>query len=361
MTINLDFIALGDVHLTGLNSLFGDVGDDHIYYVLDQVVSFAKENGITEIVQLGDIFDHPSPTQEEIVRLTHYIIKSGLNWHILIGNHDQVTENTDNHSSVLIKFLSQHELIPTLRIYDAPTEVRIGRIPFCMLPSPTIKTKPTKYPTINCSHVDVVGAVWDNGRKVTKGANFDEDILDFNLNGHIHKHQVLGASKRTVLPGMPLMKTFGDDFNKGFVYCQAKWSKTKLSVKHKFIPVNLPFKLHNLKVESLSDLTFVKEADKTKNLFKLFVKTSSDFVLPPDFLANHPNIVNHHLFKNNAELKAFQEEGLLIGDIETVDGATIVTQNLESFLKSKQFNEKKVARAVGFVEDIISEIRQREA
>lgn len=350
MAVDAEFIVIGDLHLESLHRFFGPTSDDKIYQCLDQVTEYAQNNGLSSIILTGDIFDHPNPDQETIVRLISYLLKfPKLSWYFIIGNHD--IESADKHSSMIMKFVSANKLTSNIHFFDQETEVKVEGIPFFFVPYPNVKTKKTSYPTINILHVETVGAQYENGRKITKGIELAKSD-DYHIIGHLHAYQVF---PRIVYPGMMFQKTFGDNLNKGFLHCQARWSKTSLKVKPKFIPISLPFRLHNVVVQSLADLKKVEPS--TTDFYKLFIK--SDFIPPTSWLADHPNVINNPVrFKSKAELDLLKDGSFLLDDVANIDGYQIVVQNLEPFLKSKELSEKQITKATSIVDSILNEIRE---
>jgi len=361
--LEMECIVIGDLHWDSLNRFYETNGNDQIKACVDQALDYAKENGIKTVIQTGDIFDSSNPTQQSISDLLGYFLHhSGLNFHFILGNHDFSSDA--QHSSHLIDFLANKKLTPNLQIFEKETQVKIEGVPFVFCSHPNVKTKPTKYPTVNILHVDVVGSKFEtSGRVVSKGIKL-EDSSDFNIIGHNHKLQSIG--KRTIYPGMLYSKIYTkeNDFNKGFLHCTIKWSKTKLIVKHKFIPIKLPFKLHTLVINELQDLGQIKPPTVGKfetNFYKLFVP--SDFVLPDDFLVEHPNITDHPFrFKSKGELKALQEgdSNIQLDEVRLADSSEVVVRNLDTFLLSKGFDDERVLKGTQIIQNIIAEIRQAE-
>lgn len=354
----VDFLAVGDLHLMGLRSLFGPLGDDYILRSVDKALSYARSNNIKAIIVLGDIFDNPHPTKDVMVKLlTYFYSNKDLNFYMILGNHD--IENTEIHSLPLFEFLSQSQLLPNLKVYTVPTFERVENIPFCFLPWPHIKlieTK-TKRPSITCNiaHIALKGAKANNGRPLTEGFSLKTN-KDYWIIGDLHAYQKY--NKKIIYPGTMFQKNFGEGLPKGFLHVTATLSKTKelVGMVWRFKPIDPVFLLENLKIESLEDLEKVEYNKKSVKLYKLFV--SADCVLPQDLLTKYPNIVSVRGYKSVVDLSQIMSDNELLVDSEKIEfnQKNLVFIGLDDFLKANGLTTKKIKKAQKIVASLLKEV-----
>ena len=91
--------------------------------VLQEMLEQAKKSGCTDVAGLGDIFDQSNPPPQLVAALAQVIVDSGLRVHLLVGNHDMVSEEPGDHALAPLAF------VPNCFVYDRPTVV--GEVLFC--------------------------------------------------------------------------------------------------------------------------------------------------------------------------------------------------------------------------------------
>jgi hypothetical protein len=308
---------------------------DAIYKVLTDVVRYAKKNNIKHVIQLGDVFHHPSPSQHDQRRLLKFIENSGLSWYIILGNHDIL--ESGKHSLVMSEFHSE-KLPERLRIITKPQVIKIEDVPVCFLPWPFKETLLTS-PGITCAHITLKGVRLDSGLRLKdKGVEVTHK-RGFWYIGDIHAAQKIEGWGRYV--GTPCQRTFGESLPKGFCDCTARIEDGKLKIRDRFVVNKPPYELVNLAVDCADDLDKMKPYDPDDlTLYKL--KIQGGFQLPPLFRQQNPHV--YDIDYGRATKKP----------IMTVTGqsaASVVDSDdpladLESFLKNKGLNEAQVKRGL---------------
>lgn len=350
----LDFLCIGDIHLEA-HSRYSLIPDfiDPIKKVMRQVINYAKNNGISTIFQLGDVFNTPYPlktTQIEWLKM----LDSSLDWHIICGNHDYVYDEQhtseelgDANAYTILKFYEEMKALPHIHIYTKPVRKTIKGIDFNFLPYPY--TKPLKKnldkvvgnPSIKFGHFEVSGYKMDNGCTIKGDTKCDK----YTILGHIHTPQP------PIYPGSILQANFGEVPEKQFWHCTAVFSKGHLKIERKIIPIKLPFKLITLKINEEKDLRLL---DKYKNtsidtyIIKLIV--NKDITLPSDLKIKYTNIENIVGCSNKVQADAL-ERGMLL-DSNASPHLINEKKLLKNFLSKQGLSKKDIKKCIKIVEDI---------
>jgi DNA repair exonuclease SbcCD nuclease subunit len=84
------FLYIQDCHCKGKNSVhrLGNYFEDWLIK-FDEVLSIAKENNVSEILDGGDLFDSPIVSYSVCDAIVDRVEKSGLNYYCLFGNHSE--------------------------------------------------------------------------------------------------------------------------------------------------------------------------------------------------------------------------------------------------------------------------------
>ncbi|HWY34335.1 MAG TPA: hypothetical protein VNX68_06790, partial [Nitrosopumilaceae archaeon] len=81
-----ELLIVGDAHLGRLATIFPNKDWQAMSVApLQQVDEYAKKYNIKHIIQLGDVFDVPNPSQELLTLLTDFLLTSKNNWYINLG------------------------------------------------------------------------------------------------------------------------------------------------------------------------------------------------------------------------------------------------------------------------------------
>ena len=177
---------------------------------LNWVEQISKEKSCDLVVCLGDFFDKPHLTDQELTALQD-IKWNDLPHYFLVGNHESEEINLQFSSTSALKALNRE-------IIDSPCTKNIGDVELAFLPYITesekqpledyFTTKPAY--RILFSHNDLLGI--QMGPVVSKTGFSIEELENnctFCLNGHLHNGQA--ASSRVLNLGNLTGKDFGED------------------------------------------------------------------------------------------------------------------------------------------------------
>lgn len=344
MVKELQALAIGDLHISGLGFLEDYIEDPNtvIYQALDNAVSYAKEHGIKYLFILGDIFDHPNPTQDEQKRLLRYLNNTGLEVHAISGNHDVTSEG--EHSLIMPEFYTE-ELKGRVHIYTKPTLVKIEGIPVSFLPWP--HTKPlTKRACLNIAHVTLAKAKSDTGMQLKEGYRIKRNPKQFWVIGDLHTYQIY--SQRVLYQGMMYQGSFGEMGPKGFGHLTISIKDEALEVDHEFIITKPPFELVKLKIDNIDD--FDKIAPYNKDdlvLYKLAL--GPDVVVPASLRQKYPNILDIDYGKSR---------------VKKIDGKTISfkgvknpLEGLRDYLAKEGLNAAEINAALKYSKQKLKELK----
>lgn len=339
----LSFVAVGDIHLNGLNFLedYVENPDDMIYKALDDAVTYAKDNGITVLIILGDIFDNPNPSQESQKRFLNYLKSIDLTVYAISGNHDVTSEG--EHSLVMSEFFTE-ELKGKVHIFTKPTLVKIAGVPVSFLPWP--HTEPlTKKPGLNIAHVTLSKAKSDLGRQL-EGVRIKRNENQFWIIGDLHTYQVY--SSRVVYQGMMYQGSFGEMGPKGFGDFTVFVDDAGIRVEQEFIINKPPFELVKLKIDEASDFDKIQAYDKN-NLVLYKLALGPDVVVPANLRQTYPNILDIDYGKNA---------------VKKIDGKTISfkgvknpLEGLKEYLMKDGLSEKEALEGVKYSKQALKEIQ----
>lgn len=194
---------LGDLHLGRVlyqHDLTPDIRRT-MYCFLD----FCREHQVHNAVQLGDVFDTPTPTEilrKFFAQWCNEFRRAGISLFVMTGNHD-VTGNPAAPSALEAFKCRAHTTQDSLvRVIDRPTYTEgLLLLPF---PSPGIFTSFSQYCTdipvtgtgaLAFTHLNVQGATLNDQDFVYRGGDYyiPADLrVNMVVAGHIHKPQRVG-------------------------------------------------------------------------------------------------------------------------------------------------------------------------
>ncbi len=87
-----------------------------ILTVVQDSLAIAVKAGSTDFVILGDIFDQANPSPQLVAALGEVLTASSLNVHLLVGNHDMMSEEAGDHALAPLALMN-------VAVYDRPTVV----------------------------------------------------------------------------------------------------------------------------------------------------------------------------------------------------------------------------------------------
>lgn len=194
----LKIMAIGDLHLEGLDSYFTPLEGLTLQCAqLAEQLEFAAEEGATDVVLLGDLFHSFRPNQRAVSMLTDVLASAlvnnvNLHIHAFLGNHDM---EADNHSFYMLQQVAHY--IQGLHVYIETTV--LPGMAFLRYPHTICKQKNT----IVFCHKEFKGTKRDNDSVYTEAEPFDrQSAIDLNqiwVSGHLHTSQVL--HRRLFYPG----------------------------------------------------------------------------------------------------------------------------------------------------------------
>lgn len=253
------FLAVGDIHFEGIENYFPDEHLSLITTTLRQIWRYARENGVENVIILGDVFDSPFPKDESKKAFLKCLDKR-LKYYIILGNHDYATPQ-ENSLNLCKYFIEDLGLMDNVKFFVKPETVEIDGVKFDMLPFP--QTKPlTPENSVCIGHFECKGYMADNGRKFTSGHILDDKHVW--LLGHLHRQQ------GDLYPGSIVQTKFGEPVGKFFFDCKTNGKQLKL----RKIAIQTPFKLLDVVVSKLEDLDVLEK----ENCYRLYVASHLDTV-----------------------------------------------------------------------------------
>lgn len=237
------------------------VGSRFLYQLqaFEAICDYAKENEIEHIFFLGDLFHQRtllySIVYDRVADVFHRAIKSGLKFHLLLGNHDMIYNSDDSPS--IVRRLKDTAVIDCPTIYNIKNiESKIVCVPFRFkldnlyneIKELNEKVKDMEGKHLLFGHFEMDGIIVNNEYVLSKGMNtgiFDETVFNTIFSGHIHTAQSVNLSKtRTVhFVGHMLHNTFNDEnTNYGFIiydFERMKHEYIKLDGFPEFITVDI--------------------------------------------------------------------------------------------------------------------------
>lgn len=114
---------LGDLHI-GNHRQYGGayaVGMNErcraVIGAVERALQWAHEQGCTDVVVLGDVFDTPRPLPQQLAALRSVLLSSSAAVHLLVGNHDRVSATPGDHGLEPLNF---EDLGDRVVVYDKP-------------------------------------------------------------------------------------------------------------------------------------------------------------------------------------------------------------------------------------------------
>ena len=269
-------IVIGDLHLGKMKWL-----PDSVQKQMDEVekaIVWADDEGIDFVVFLGDVSEKEIMGYDEHIHLIKFLTKwHDKEFHIILGNHDmnRIPKSGEyNHSLRVIKEFN----LPNVTIWDKPGFLKYDDVCFNFLPFPhREQVEYTDLPTINFAHVEVKGALYDNGMTISDGKLTGDPNSNWII-GHLHNKQKRG---NVWYPGTLYQTNFQESLSKGWCCFNADEDGIGIDwIKN----TDCSFQLKVLKVESLSDLETIVNSDET-DIWKIVL--NQDMVLPSKFLVEH--------------------------------------------------------------------------
>lgn len=300
-----EFLGIGDLHLTdhlGTGGLAKYI-EDHDRMVESEVMrvlAYGEKKGVKHIIFYGDIFENPRGSYPGMQALSRILTTPGFEFHVILGNHDMIgrTPEVGHALEVVQEFKSAMK--PNVHFYFKGADVVLDGAPFRFLPFPKRKFHSK---ALNVCHIDVYGAISDNGREIL---NEDRDKSNnLVVAGHIHTNQRI---RNTYYSGTLYQTCFGEGQSKFFHHGTFK---NVDDYEITSIPFKPKYKLHTITVEDKSDLP--RDLDST-DLVKLVLKDGS-MITSDDY--RHLNVVVVRSFQSKAQLASVLTEDMPTNGIDT--------------------------------------------
>lgn len=213
----MKILCFTDNHFCERSSILTKYGTKYSVRLENQIASInwveqiAKEEDCKMVVCLGDFFDKPHLTDQEITALQDIHWAENIPHYFLVGNHES-EENDLQYSSTKVLEADYRMIV------DKPVLYNLADIELAFLPYVVESNKQpleayfpkTGMPRILFSHNDILGL--QLGPVVSKIGFSIEEIeanCEFCLNGHLHNGQAV--SNRVLNLGNLTGKDFGED------------------------------------------------------------------------------------------------------------------------------------------------------
>lgn len=274
-------LLTGDFHVR--KGIFVDIAIEYLNYLQN----FCKEENISTIIVLGDIFEKSSNIKNEafvpLFLKLHEMVRSGIRFYFLLGNHDIYTDKND---SIVETF------VPFGTVIKSITEIIIDNSSFTLLPYTRAEENLPKSGEYLITHIPIADFAFDNAYHSNEKHAFKRELFeDFKLvfTGHFHKFQ---NWKNITYVGSPFQQNFKEaGQEKGFVVLDsntANWEFHKytgapefiridldefknVDVKNKFVGINV-----DTKIENLVKLKYIMYERGAINVVPFFNKDESE-------------------------------------------------------------------------------------
>jgi DNA repair exonuclease SbcCD nuclease subunit len=331
----LSGLCLGDLHFEKFKFCSYEKSVSFTLASIENAQRTAIENNITNIFQMGDIFDNPFPKQKTLELFISQILKyPKLKWWFILGNHD-ISDN-ETHSLKLLEYIQSIGGVLNMKIQSAPSIEKIDGVDCFFAPFPVCDRPEHDRQLLCFGHFSVNGFVNESGRKIKNHINPKELKRDFWFLGHEHKYQ---AKDNIVFVGTPHQMNFGEKLPKGVVIFHASYSNTNLEVDYTFIKLKPKIKFKTLIVNSKSDLKKIK-----KRIYYRVFDNSKDTT--SGWSKDYPNVIQYKVNKENA-VQELKVRKLIIDPLK----------HLKTFLKTQtKLPKSRIRAAIKIVEDQKSKV-----
>jgi hypothetical protein len=342
-------IVTSDWHLNGMAKIFRNPTEKQIAEI-HKPYRYAAEHGISHVFVPGDMSDVPRMDEHTLISIITLLLTydGHIHTYYQLGNHD--VAHTTKTSMDVLKVLADSGFFKTFHLFYQPTLKKIDGINCCFMPFPHNQVLEAPKPPLVFAHIEVAGAIGDNGRPLKHGDDekFKRQAGDFIFSGHIHQQQFL-RSKRFAYCGSLYQKNFGEALPKGFLDFTAKYvNGGKLSVHHEFVNSHPDFTLETKLIESSDDWDTLTHDENIR--YKIL--TGEGVIVPKNIMRDFPNIIYLMGAAKSVKVNMEQEEGersaeLTIRDLPKFN----ITTGLKRYLKESEMNDPQVKRAKSLVRE----------
>lgn len=322
-------MATADIHLN-INNRFEDTKA-----VLRQMATYAVNNGVDEVLVLGDIYDRRRPYNSEKVvfaKFVKFLAGKDIQVVIIPGNHD-----TDKEGSHAIEDMGIFDL-PNVRILENPSILQLSHMRLFL------------------GHFLVTGAKlgpldYSGRSSITVKHILKNYKADLYLLGDVHKAQKLNKNPDMIYVGSPERVTFGErKEKKGFtlieeVYYPREDKDNGVRLDYKFVELTtrrmIQFDVENYEEWIKSDLQSVKDA-----LIKVNIKCTKE----------QYNTINEEDIRDNLEGANFIKiEYDIIRENrvrnEKISESKTSVQTFTEYAKINEFSDDTLALGLKIIEE----------
>lgn len=281
-------IFLGDVHI-------GARGDSpaflslHLEFFEAQLFPYMEKEGITTIIQVGDIFDRRKGINYETLyewkrRFFDVLRDRGYIMHIILGNHDVAFKNTNRVNSPTLLLKEYNNLV----IHTEPNDQEFDGVKFFMVPwinqenlEGTLQAAKDTKANLAIMHAEFKGFEMDKGNLAKAG--MDASIFstfDTIYSGHYHHPS---KKDNVVYIGTPYQITMADvNSPKGFGVFDTEKLELQMVSNEDHIFVQL---FYTDSDKEAVEKTFSQTMPKPGRFVKVYNTGKSDPVMFDKFIA----------------------------------------------------------------------------
>jgi DNA repair exonuclease SbcCD nuclease subunit len=329
----LNAVFTSDWHIGGLQKVLKNPLPYQIKEI-EKAYIYAQKHSIDQVIVPGDLCHTPNMKEDELLALLTLLLKYDgyITTHYILGNHD--VESVKKTSLDLLSSLVDAGLFKTFHIYKKPTVKIIKGVTVAFMPFPHLEVPKTDKPPLVVAHIEIVGALGDNGRKMKGGHEMIRQTGDFIVSGHLHLHQYI-KSKRALFIGTPYQTNFGESLPKGFVNLTAKYVKGQLKVAYEFVKTKPNFTLETKVIGSNEEWSDLSEHVRYKLLL------TEGITIPKDIMVKLQNIVSITGINKNV----FNKEEYSATEIATDLPTFSITTGLKAYLKASGCDTNHIKKA----------------
>lgn len=336
----LHAVVTSDWHLEAMEKHFSNSVDIQLQDV-DKIYRYAVEQGIPNVLILGDISDTAKMSDDTKRKLLQFFLRYDgiINTYYVGGNHDWADHTTT--SMDLIATLCEWNFLKTFKMYLRPEQIEIDGVVVNMLPYPATESIKSKRPCLNLCHTETIGAIGDNGRPLKTSHDLVVHERDVTISGHIHLYQWL-RDKKFLYCGSPYQKTFGESLPKGYCEIRVKEVGKKLDFKHRFLEAKPSFILQTMLIKDQSDFTKLETNPNIR--YRLYIEDG--VIVPADLRVRIPNIAQV-LGASKTQTLVLEQKSVVI---------TNPKSGLKDLLVSEGATKRQLNMCKKFVENALHEI-----
>lgn len=301
-------LGIGDLHLpdsVGKGGLAAYIDQPELMIVraVQNVLAYGRRKGIRNVIFYGDICENPRMSYESMQAFSQVLAEKDFNFFIIPGNHDMKGRVPEAGHS--LECVENYKVAQSrnVRFFFRGADTVIDGAKVRFLPFPVMKFSPT---ALNVCHLDVYGAVADNGRQILDDRRDKSDSVV--VAGHIHTNQVV---RNTYYSGTLYQTCFGEKPQKFFHVIDFNNVNDH---EIQSVPVKPEYLLHIVTAMTKADLP--KNLGQ-KDLVKLVLKDGSS-ITPDDY--RHLNVVQTRSFQTKTQLAA-----ALVDDVQDHGGRVLST------------------------------------